>query len=155
MKERKWFVIALLIVLTVLSACGSNQNKSTESNGSSNDGSEMNDSVAENDDTGNRTENITLSKPNPNATVDQLLGEWVDIDSPDRWVLISEKPNDMAYPYYFEDNEGKYKASFETGELKVVLSQAIDFNYMSVFFDEALGNMVYVYEGEVSKFSKK
>jgi uncharacterized iron-regulated membrane protein len=90
----------------------------------------------------------TLPSSDPNASIDSLLGKWVDISSADRFAEITK--TDTGYLY--KDNDGEYEASFAEGKLTVKVSEdaAAD-----VHIDPATGHLLLIYDDNISEFSKK
>jgi hypothetical protein len=79
---------------------------------------------------------------------DDLIGSWVDVTDSTRFANIVKDGENYTY----EDNDGKYKASFKDAVLKVEVA-ANDF--AEVYIDSASGHLMLVYQDNVSEFSKK
>jgi predicted small secreted protein len=94
------------------------------------------------------TAQLALAAAETKASVDGLIGSWTDIASADRFVNITK--TDTGYQY--EDNEGKYPATFTEGVLKVEVSDSIT---VDVYIDATTGHMLSVYQENISEFSKK
>jgi hypothetical protein len=140
MKKNRLIIALLLAVVLVITftACG---NKDDEGN----------DEVVEETISATpvpETAEQALPEADTKATVDALLGEWVDIGDATRFAKITK--TDSAYEY--EDNEGKYPATFEEGMLKVTVGEGM---VADVFIQPDTSNMVTKYEDNISEFKKK
>ncbi len=80
--------------------------------------------------------------------VDDLLGSWVDVTDSSRFANIVKDGDNYTY----EDNDGKYNASFKDGVLKVEVA-ANDF--ADVYIDSASGHLMLVYADNIVEFSQK
>jgi hypothetical protein len=90
----------------------------------------------------------TMPTANKQTTVENFLGEWKDINDGSRFAKITK----TGTAYEYEDNEGKYPATFENGALKVKPSDDI---IVTVIIDQKTGHMISEYQGNESEFSKK
>lgn len=90
----------------------------------------------------------TIPAADASATVDQLVGRWVDISMPERFASISKDGDG----YQYEDNDGKYPAAFEEGMLKVKVS---DTDSADVYMDSATGYLIVSYQGDVLEFQRE
>lgn len=142
LKLRSLIPLLILILSAVLTACGGSDT-SIDSSSSVSTSIE----VAENDS----QEIDSLAPPEPQATVDILLGEWVDVDYPERYVKITK----TSTGYLYEDNDGKYNATFEKGVLKLNVSVYTESENAEAYYENKLGNMVMIYKETLSKFKKK
>lgn len=147
MKSRKVLFIGTLIVafLFVLSGCGSGGNEGDSSDQSA----AAEESVAAQAETVEQvvTEQIAEAV-DTQATVDELVGEWVDIVEADRFVKISKEGTE----YQYEDNEGKLSATFDNGVLKVKVS---DSETADVYIDTDSGHLLLSYQDNISEYAKK
>lgn len=89
-----------------------------------------------------------IPKADPEASVDVLIGDWINVDLDSQFAKITK--TDAGYQY--EDNEGKYTATFQAGVLTVNVS---DMETAEVYFDGNTQHMVSVYQGSTSEFIKK
>lgn len=136
MKVGKMLAIcALVIVFAIgLAACGS------AGTGASN---ENND----NETTAGVTE-FVVPTPDPSASVDDLIGSWINIDVAERYANISK--NDSAYTY--EDNEGSYNSVFEGGVLKISVAEG---ETADAYLDAVNKYLVVTYSGTATIYKKK
>ncbi len=82
------------------------------------------------------------------GSVREILGDWVDVATADRFANITE--NGGAYQY--EDNEGKYPAEFVDGVLKVKLNET---DTADVYIDMGSGNLKLIFQDNISEFKRK
>lgn len=129
--------ILTLVLLTLLTACGGNSTNSTSQQAADQQSAGQAAAPAQ-----------TLPKADPKATVDSLLGNWTDINSPDRFANITKTDNG----YQYQDNEGTYPATFKDGVLKVQVS---DTDTADTYIDTKSGHLFAVYQGSPSEFKKK
>lgn len=103
---------------------------------------------SEQDDT-NNTADLQETTPVPDAALTDasVIGSWKDVNAADRFTKITK--TDTGYEY--EDNEGKYPATFESGILKVQVGGTDTAN---AFFDAKSKNLIVDYQGSISRFSK-
>lgn len=139
MKFKKLLIICILMITFVIniSACS---NKAVDTNIQQVDEQEETNQQA--------TIEQAIPMANPEATVDALIGQWVDVSSAERFAKISKSENTFQY----EDNEGKYPATFENGILKVKVS---DTDVVDVYLDAQSGHIFTDYQGNSSEYSKK
>ena len=143
-KNVKAFTIVFLIFILLFSmaACGTN---STETNDQQADDQQADDQAA-------TDQQITAVQAVPeadtNALVDNLIGSWTNINSSDRYITITKTESGFLY----EDNEGKYDATFENGILKVKVA---DSETADVYIEAETGHLLSVYQGDPSEFEKK
>lgn len=91
-----------------------------------------------------------LPEVDTGSNVDALVGNWKDVTDPALFANITK--TDAAYQY--EDNDGKYAATFENGKLKVQVSEdAADL--AEVYIDTGTGHLFVLYQGGLSEFEKK
>lgn len=144
MRIKNLFISIVLVLMLIISfsGCGNNDNSVSEQQ-------ESTVPVVEQQATPEEevVEQI-IATPDPSTSVDSLLGSWVDIASPDRFVNITKK--DAGYEY--EDNEGKLPATFENGTLKVKVS---DTESADIHIDKDTGNLISVYQDNISEYKKK
>jgi hypothetical protein len=147
-------IMLVLVMLVFLSACGgSGATNETVGTGTNQDSVET---TAAADSAGNaaQTEAVTavasdgLPTADSKATVDSLLGSWVDIDSAEKFANITK--TDSGYQY--EDNDATYEATFADGVLTVKVS---DTDSAQVYLDSKSGNMIATYQDGYQKFKKK
>jgi hypothetical protein len=79
---------------------------------------------------------------------DDLVGNWVDVTDSTRFANIVKDGEN----YLYEDNDGKYSATFKDAVLKVEVA-ANDF--ADVYIDSASGHLVLVYGDNIAEFAKK
>ena len=79
---------------------------------------------------------------------DDLVGNWVDVNDSTRFANIVKDGENYSY----EDNDGKYPATFKDGVLKVEVA-ANDF--ADVYIDTVSGHLMLVYQDNVAEFAKK
>lgn len=134
-------LISTFALIIGLSACGDN----TASSGQQSD-----TQVTTVQETEKQTEVVEQVMPSPDqkASADNLVGNWVGIDSPDFFVKITK--TDAGYEY--EDNEGKYTATFVDGVLKV---QVGDNDTADVYINPETGHLLTSYQENTSEYSKK
>ena len=147
MKSRKVLFIGTLMValLFVLSGCGSGG----DTGDSSDQSAVAEESVAAVAETVEQamTEQIAEAV-DTKASVDELVGNWVDIVEADRFVNITKEGTE----YQYEDNEGKLPASFENGVLKVKVS---DTETADVYIDTDSRHLLLTYQDNISEYAKK
>ena len=91
-----------------------------------------------------------LPEVDTNSDVNVLIGSWKGVSDTTLYANITK--TDTAYQY--EDNDGKYTATFENGKLKVPVSDdAADF--AEVYVDADTGHLYVLYQGGLSEFEKK
>lgn len=147
MKSLKLLVVGMLVAMMVLSlaGCGGGTDASGDSTAAvAPEGTPpveaetvvqaVTEQIAEAVDTGTK--------------VDEIVGEWVDVNAPDRFAKITLD----GTAYIYEDNEGKYPATFESGVLKLKVS---DTDTADVYIDPASGHLMMVYLDNISEFNKK
>lgn len=78
---------------------------------------------------------------------DRFLGEWIDVNNPGRFANVA-KSGDL---YIWEDNEGRYTAVYENGQLSINTG----FGTANVFWDENRKTMVGVHGGQEYVFRRK
>jgi hypothetical protein len=129
MKIFKFAGLCILIValLTGMAACGNNAEESFNQQS---------------------TDQQALPEPDPNASVDGLLGSWTQLDAEGRFANITKSGTE----YQYEDNEGKYTGTYKNGVLQV---NVMDSDIADVFVDAKTGRMLLVYQGTVTEFKKK
>jgi hypothetical protein len=140
MKSTKKLVICILafILLVSLTACGG----ASSQQGSDQSATDK-PAVAE-----QATVEQVADAPDTKVSGDALAGSWVDINSPDRFVKIT-KTGDV---YEYEDNEGKLPATFANGVLKLKVS---DTDTADVYINAETGNLLSVYQDNISEYKKK
>ena len=144
MTIRKMFVACLLVLTLagITAGCGDNTAASADGQQSGVQVTEEQAAVEE--------AVVEQAMPTPDAEtgVEALLGKWEDVSSPDRFAHITKTESG----YQYEDNEGKYPATFENGILKVKVS---DTDAADVYIDTKTGHLLAVYQGNQSEFLKK
>ena len=135
--------ILALIFTVSLSACGEETTNSSK---------EQTNTTVQAVDELQPDQEVTIEEalPTVNATVavDNLIGSWIDITSPDRFVKITKLDSD----YQYEDNEGKYPATFKDGVLKVKVSES---DTADAYIDKDTGHLLSVYQDNISEYNKK
>jgi ABC-type oligopeptide transport system substrate-binding subunit len=139
MKSKKILVVCILmfVLLFSIAACGSKDTSSTEDQ----------TTVAEEVSAEPATATQTIPTPDPSATVDALLGTWVDINTPEETVNITK----VGEEYQYEDKDGKYTGTFKDG--KLILT--VETETAEVYIDSKTGHMFTVYQDNPTEFSKK
>lgn len=84
------------------------------------------------------------------AALDKLVGDWVDVSNPDRFVKITKDGD--AYKY--QDNDGTYPGTAGDGFITVKISDDPD-DTAKVFIDQSTGNLVTNYQGDIYEFTRK
>lgn len=140
LKRRK--LIGVLIMVTIISiyfsACGNNNsgNNSTEPVG--------------------KEVEVIIPEPTPEptpapvstATDDTVIGEWVDINSSDCFVKITQ----IGDSYQYEDNDGQYPATYKDGILTVNVT---DTDTAKVFVDANSKHLFTEFQGNKAELRKK
>jgi hypothetical protein len=146
MKSSKiWVIFILVFVLsTIITACGSNEASSSQQQSEAVQSSIQ----AETDQVAAASEVIPTA--DSKASVDNLLGSWTDINSPDSFANIIKTDTG----YQFQDNDGKYPAEFIDGVLKVKVSDN-ETDTADVYIDVNTSHMLVDYQGSTSEYSKK
>lgn len=143
MKKLKVFGLCVLVFvfLIVIAACSNGDSDSSNSQTS------QQDVVAE---TSPEPETVEQTIPiaDSSSNIESLLGSWLDISDSNRFANILK----AGEGYELEDNESKYPATFENGILKVKVS---DTETADVYIDSKTGNMLSVYQGNISEYRKK
>jgi predicted small secreted protein len=135
---RKWIrlfsvIAAVLLAGLVLTACGSG---AAGTGGSASEGKSLQDAYKD------------FPEVDKLCPVDKLLGEWVEKDDATRFARIA-KDGDT---YVYEDNEGKYPATFQAGAMDVMVD---DTNTAIVYLDVKTGELLCVYNKEGVRFIRK
>jgi hypothetical protein len=140
MKSIKILVVCILmfVLLFSVAACGSKGAESTESQ----------TTVAEEVSAEPATATQTIPTPDPAATADALVGNWVDINSPELFANITK----VGEEYQYEDQDEKYVGTFKDGKL---LLKVNDTETAEVYIDSKTGHMFTVYQDNPTEFSKK
>lgn len=81
------------------------------------------------------------------AKAESFIGEWKNVDDYNQITKITKSGNG----YQYEDNDGKYEATFEKGKLKVKIS---DGDFAEVAMNSETKNMIMTYQGSVVEFKK-
>jgi hypothetical protein len=157
MKSFKILVISILVtaLLAALSACGNNKNATDQQSDSQQQtaATQQSDAAQSSTQAGTGQQAIvteSMQTADPKASVDDLIGSWTDINSPDRFAKITK--TDTGYQY--EDNEGKYPATYKDGVLKVKVSDN-DTDTADIYIDKNTGHMISTYQDNISEYSKK
>jgi hypothetical protein len=153
MKNNKMAIACFLmtVLLFSLSACGSDTNTSTtDSQTIEEQTSTSTDQAAMATNSDQQAATADQATADPKATVDALIGSWVDINTPGAFANITKVDSGCQY----EDQDNKYTATFAEGILKVAVSYAPD-DVASAFIDAKTGNMILDYQGVRSEFKKK
>jgi hypothetical protein len=145
MKIRNILAISILTfsLLSSMAACG---NKNTDAAEQS--AEEAQQAIIQQATDQQATVEQALEKPDSDITIDKLIGSWVDVTSPDRFVNITK----VGEEYQYEDNEGKLPATFTDGVLKVKIS---DTDTADVYIDTKTDHLLCVYQDNISEFAKK
>ena len=150
MKSSKILIILILVlsIPALITACGNNE---TSYSGQESDTTLQSEDLeasiqSETDQVSVASE--VISTADPKASVDSLIGNWTDINSPEYFANITKV--DAGYQY--EDNEGKYPATFKDGVLKVKVSDSVT---ADVYIDANTGHMLSVYMGTTFEYIKK
>lgn len=96
------------------------------------------------------TAEVVIPTAEADSSVDSLLGNWIDVNSPDRFANITKTES----AYQFEDNDGKYTGDFKDGVLKIKVSET-DGDTADVYIDAKTGHMFSAYKGDITEFQKK
>lgn len=91
--------------------------------------------------------NANTSVPDASVTVDNLLGNWVDIKDATRFAKITK--TDAGYQY--EDNDAKYQGVYAEGVLQIKVTET---DTGDVYFDDKQGMLILDFQGDVTKFKK-
>lgn len=144
MKSQKIFAVLVLIftLLAGMTACGDNN---TASSGQQADVQQSTEQTVAPEAA---TIEQTLPAVDSKAGVDALIGSWKDISEADSFVTITK----TEAGYQYEDNDGKYPATFENGVLKV---KASDTDTADVYIDPETGHMFTAYQGGLLEYEKK
>jgi hypothetical protein len=86
--------------------------------------------------------------PDANASVDSLIGSWVQVEDATLFANITKTETGYAY----EDNDSKYTAAFLDGVLTVNVTEM---SAARVYIDAKSGELVLEYQGGETKFKKK
>jgi hypothetical protein len=86
--------------------------------------------------------------PDANASVDSLIGSWVQVEDATLFANITKTETGYAY----EDNDSKYTAAFLDGVLTVNVAEM---SAARVYIDAKSGELVLEYQGGETKFKKK
>lgn len=145
MKLKNLIVIGIVctVVLFAFTGCGSKSDEGTSGETAAQEQVEaVPETVVQ-----NTAEQITESA-DVETTVDEFEGSWVGVDDATLFVNIT-KAGDQ---YEYEDNDGKYQASFSEGILKVVVAEN---DTADVYVDKESGNLVLVYMDSTIQYVKK
>lgn len=85
---------------------------------------------------------------NTSMKADDLVGSWVDVNDSTRFANIVKDGENYSY----EDNDGKYAATFKDGVLKVEVAAG---DYADVYIDIVSGHLMLVYQDNIEEFNKK
>ena len=149
MKNLKKVAILILVFAlpALITACGNNDSGQQVDAQQQSEAEAVQSSIqAETDQVAAASEVIQTA--DTKASVDSLIGSWIDINTPERFANITKTDTE----YQFEDNEGKYPATFIDGVLKVKASDSVT---VDVHIDTETGHMLSVYDGNITEFSKK
>lgn len=91
-----------------------------------------------------------LPEVDTSASVDVLVGNWVDISDSTYFANITKD----GEVYKYEDNDGKYDATFKDGKLIVPVSDAEN-DFAEVYVDAGTGHLCVLYQGGIAEFEKK
>lgn len=136
-------ILALVfLIFTLLTACGGGSGDSQSQTGQSVDANASSAPA--------QTETVQASLPqaDTSASADSLVASWKQVGSPDKFVNITK--TDSGYQY--EDNDGKYPATFKDGKLEV---KATDTDMAEAYIDSATGHLVVVFQGGMTEYEKK
>lgn len=142
-KNLKYLVILVLAVTLTfgLAACGG----SDSGEGEDKEVVEESTAPAEPD-----TVEEALPEVDTSASVDVLVGNWVDISDSQYFANITKD----GEVYKYEDNDGTYEATFKDGKLLVPVSDAAD-DFAEVYVDTGTGHLLVLYQGGIAEFEKK
>lgn len=140
MKSCKVLAVCILVfvIIVSLAACGGNSSASGETQ----------TTVALDTSPQEASVEQAIDAPDTKASADALVGEWVDINSPERFAKITK--TDAGFDY--EDNEGKMTGTFANGVLKVNVPAG---GTADVYISTKTGNLTTIYQDNVSEFKKK
>lgn len=79
-----------------------------------------------------------------------FIGSWKDIESEESFVNITKTDAEFTY----EDNDGKYSATFQEGVLKVQVSD-VEGDTADVYINSESGHLILSYQGSLSEYEKK
>ena len=142
MKSPKIFavLILLLAVLSGITACGNDTPADT--------GAQASSAAPQGATVNQQTQEEVSASIDANAGADKFLGDWKDINDAERFAKITK--TDTGYRY--EDNEGKYPATFTDGIMLVKVSEE---ETADVYIDAETGHLFLVYQGNPSEFTRK
>lgn len=80
---------------------------------------------------------------------DSFVGNWKDVNSGEGFVKITKTESG----YQYEDNDGKYKATFEDGILKVQVSDDAT-DMADAYINSETGHLILNYQGGLSEYIK-
>lgn len=151
MRRKRLFTICVLVIalLVVLCACGSKSDTQAANEAQAASQSEQ-EAAIQAQTNQQATVEVVVPTANAAATVDDLLGSWTDINSPDRFANVTK----VESSYQFEDNDGKCLGDFKDGILKIKVSDG-DGDTADAYFDAKTGHMFLEYKGDISEFKKK
>jgi hypothetical protein len=136
--------VLVLILLASVSACGGGTTATSDQQDSGQQAAVQ----AETDQ--QATVQAVLPSADSTATVDGLIGNWVDVNAADRFANITKTDSGFQY----EDNEGKYPGTFKDGVMKIQITDAAN-DTADVYIDAKTGHMLSVYQSNLSEFKKK
>jgi hypothetical protein len=150
MKSCKLLVVGILVATIVfsLAGCGGGGNSDSDQTAAVVGGVSESTAPAEAETVVQGATQQVAEAVDTASNVDAIVGSWVDVNAPDRFAKITAD----GTAYIYEDNEGKYPATFEGGILKLKVS---DTDTADVYIDPATEHLMMVYQDNVSEFSKK
>lgn len=157
-KSRILALLMAIMLLTMLFAgCNSKKTENTDTDTSVEDKATDEDTDAT-DDTeatdSEETEQVELTFPEADktATVDSILGNWVESGNPDNKVTI--KASTEAGRYDFSDKDGTYTGDFKEGVLTLTISDTPD-DIASVLYDKATDMLYSKYMDSITTYTKE
>lgn len=92
-------------------------------------------------------EAMSTPAPNKDEEADNLIGEWTQVDNEEQFAKITKD----SEGYQYEDNDGKYSATFKDG----VLIVNVDANSTaSVYIDAKTAKLILNYQESITQFNK-
>lgn len=148
MKIYKLLVVGMLVAALVFSLAGCGGSGNSDSDGAAANAEGVSTAPAEAETVMQAATEQIAEAVDTSTKVDALIGSWVDVNAPERFANITAD----GTAYIYEDNEGKYPATFDGGVLKLKVS---DTDTADVYIDPASGHLKMVYQDNISEFSKK
>jgi hypothetical protein len=140
--RRSIFAVVLIIALiTLLSACGSSSDSSSSA------ASEAMKGTGPVAAASSQLSAEAMSTPAPDKAenAESLIGKWVQSGDASKFANITK--TDSGYQY--EDNDGKYTATFKDGALDVAVDTS---STAKVYVDAKTGNLILEYDKTITRF---